>query len=59
MIMHLSARLAWQVDGWNGRICKHPASNTYCVGSASYHGAMIAEQRDLEWAKEHAGRCAA
>ncbi|MFI5454095.1 MAG: AAA family ATPase [Isosphaerales bacterium] len=57
MTMHLSARVAWHMDGWNGRICRDPAANTYCVGSASYPGEMIAEQRDLEWEKTNAGRC--
>jgi hypothetical protein len=45
------------MDGWNGRICKDPSANTYCVGSASYPGEMIAEQRDLEWEQRTAGRC--
>jgi exodeoxyribonuclease V alpha subunit len=47
MSTHLSARVAWHMDGWNGRVCRDPASNTYCVGSASYPGDLIAEQRNL------------
>ncbi len=49
MVMHISARVAWHMDGWNGHICQDPASNTYCVGSASYPGEWIAEHRDLAW----------
>jgi hypothetical protein len=45
------------MDGWNGRICSDPVANTYCVGSASYPGEMIAEQRNLGWEQKHAGRC--
>ena len=49
MANHISARLAWHQDGWNGHICKKPQSNTFCVGSASYPGELIGEIRDLEW----------
>lgn len=55
MTTHISARLAWHMDGWNGSICKNPADNTYCVGQHSYPGALIAENRDLEWEQENAG----
>jgi len=24
MAMHMSLRLAWHSDGWNGHICKNP-----------------------------------
>jgi exodeoxyribonuclease V alpha subunit len=56
MATHLSARLAWHDDGWNGHICKKPAENTYCVGCYSYPGQMIAERRDLQWEKSKAGQ---
>ena len=48
MAMHMSLRLAWHGDGWNGHICKKPCENVYCVGQHSYPGEMIAEQRDLD-----------
>lgn len=53
--MHMSLRLAWHNDGWNGRVCEKPTENTYCVGCASYPGELIKEQRDLAWEKKHAG----
>ncbi|WP_444934145.1 ATP-dependent DNA helicase [Microbulbifer sp. JTAC008] len=56
MASHLTLRLAWHNDGWNGRICEKPEQNTYCVGCASYPGDQIREQRDLEWEKVNAGR---
>ena len=58
MPIHLTARLAWHDDGWNGHVCRNPAANTYCVGCHSYPGQMIAERRDLEWEKhpDHAGK---
>ncbi len=46
---HISARLAWHDDGWNGHVCRHPKRNTYCVGSSSYPGDVIGQERDLEW----------
>ncbi len=49
MINHLSLRLAWHNDGWNGHICTDPKSNTYCVGSHSYPGDVISTERNLEW----------
>jgi exodeoxyribonuclease V alpha subunit len=53
---HLTARLAWHDDGWNGHICRKPVENTYCVGCYSYPGQMIAERRDLAWEQAHAGQ---
>lgn len=47
MTTHLSARLAWHMDGWEGRPCQDPATNCYCVGPHSYPGEMIKEQRQL------------
>lgn len=46
--MHLTARLAWHDSGWNGAICKQPECNTYCVGSRSHPGDLIARQRDTD-----------
>lgn len=56
-MFHLSARLAWHLDGWNGRICSNPAANTYCVGPYSYPGTMIADRRDIEWEQANKGQC--
>ncbi len=55
MPTHLTARLAWHNDGWNGAICKAPEMNTYCVGCKSYPGDVIARERDLEIEKRLAG----
>lgn len=45
MTVHVSVRLAWHLDGWNGRICSNPAANTFCVGQYSYPGDMIGKRR--------------
>lgn len=59
MAAHMSLRLAWHGDGWNGHICKKPCENVYCVGQHSYPGDMIAGQRDLEFEAAHAGESCA
>jgi len=57
MTNHVSARVAWHMDGWNGHICRNPAANTYCVGQHSYPSVVIAENRNLEWEQANSGRC--
>ena len=57
MTIHMSARVAWHMDGWNGHVCQNPAANTYCVGTHSYPGEMIAERRDLALEILDAGKC--
>ncbi len=59
MTTHMTLRLAWHNDGWNGRICQQPEKNTYCVGCASYPGELIREKRDLDWEKNHRGEAIA
>ncbi|MBI9050769.1 MAG: AAA family ATPase [Anaerolineaceae bacterium] len=48
MTVHISARLAWHDNGWNGCVCKNPANNTYCIGQFSFLGELISERRDLD-----------
>ena len=55
MATHLTARLAWHDNGWNGAICRQPASNSYCVGRHSYPGDVIARQRDTSREIANAG----
>lgn len=59
MPTHISARLAWHMDGWNGHICTKPGRNTFCVGPHSYPGDKIKSNRKLEWeeSKAVAGKC--
>lgn len=49
---HISLRLAWHDEGWNGHICKNPRANTHCVGQHSYPGDLISHSRDLEWEEQ-------
>jgi exodeoxyribonuclease V alpha subunit len=56
MGVHLSARLAWHMDGWDGHVCTKPEANTYCVGNYSFPGDQIRETRDLKWERARAGK---
>ncbi|MDE1467159.1 ATP-dependent DNA helicase [Aurantiacibacter sp. D1-12] len=56
MTTHLTARVAWHDDGWNGRVCAKPEQNTYCVGLRSYPGDVIHRERDLEQETKCAGK---
>lgn len=56
MTSHITVRLAWHNDGWNGHVCKKPEKNVYCVGCHSYPGEMIREKRDLDWEQAEAGK---
>jgi exodeoxyribonuclease V alpha subunit len=49
-VKHLSARLAWHDNGWNGHLCKEPNKNIYCSGRYSFPGDVIGEYKvaDLE-----------
>jgi hypothetical protein len=31
MIHHLNVRVAWHDDRWNGRICRRPSENSFCL----------------------------
>lgn len=59
MTTHLSARMAWHMDGWNGHICQKPAFNHYCIGPHSYPGQKIRENRDLDTEQVFAGKSCA
>ncbi len=56
MATHLSARLAWHMDGWNGHICQDPARNHHCIGPHSYPGHEIRNNRNLAWETSVAGK---
>jgi hypothetical protein len=56
MAMHITARVAWHDNGWDGRICERPELNSYCVGCQSYPGDVIARERRLESEVANAGK---
>lgn len=52
-MQHLSARLAWHDNGWNGHLCKKPKKNIYCSGRYSFPGDMIGEYKDADLEEEN------
>ena len=55
MAVHMSIRLAWHDNGWNGHICQKPRENSYCIGQYSYPSDLIASIRDLDFEITHCG----
>ena len=56
MAKHISVRMAWHDNGWNGAICKNPKANTYCIGRFSYPGDAISSNRDVHWEQSVCGK---
>ncbi len=48
MATHISVRMAWHDNKWNGHICKDPQNNFYCTGTHSLLSARIARDKDME-----------
>lgn len=47
-IKHLCLRMAWHDNKWDGKICKSPADNDFCVGEYSLLSDRIRRRRDLK-----------
>jgi exodeoxyribonuclease V alpha subunit len=56
MTSHLTARLAWHDDGWDGYVCRKPECNTYCIGAQSFPGDVVFRERKLAIEKKNAGK---
>lgn len=56
MAKHISIRMAWHDNGWNGAICKNPKANTYCIGRFSYPGDAISINRNVDWEQSVCGK---
>ena len=54
--MHLTVRMAWHDNNWNGKICADPEQNFYCVGTHSLLAKRIATNRNLEKETENKNR---
>ena len=54
--MHLTVRMAWHDNNWDGRICQDPKSNTYCIGSNSLLSNRLRKNRDLDLEIKNAGK---
>jgi hypothetical protein len=47
MARHLTVRMAWHDNKWNGKICKDPESNWYCCGTHSLLSSRIERGKDV------------
>lgn len=56
MPQHMTVRMAWHDNNWDGRVCKEPEKNHYCVGSHSLLSERLARKRDLEIESKNAGK---
>jgi exodeoxyribonuclease V alpha subunit len=46
---HITVRMAWHDNNWDGQICQDPETNTYCVGAHSLLSGRIEKKRKLEF----------
>lgn len=51
---HLTARLSWHDDKWNGNICRHPKENGSCTAPNSLLSERVARRKNSELEAEHA-----
>jgi len=54
--MHLTVRMAWHDNNWNGKVCQNPAGNTYCTGAHSLLSGRIEKKKDIEKEEEFKGQ---
>jgi exodeoxyribonuclease V alpha subunit len=45
--MHLTVRMAWHDNGWDGRVCLNPQANTYCSGAHSLLSGRIEKKKNV------------
>ena len=48
VVKHVTVRFAWHDNKWNGKICKNPEKNVYCIGNYSLLSPRIQRRIDPE-----------
>ena len=51
--MHLTVRMAWHDNNWNGCVCGNPEENSYCVGTHSLLSGRLERDRNLSFEKDN------
>lgn len=46
--MHLTVRMAWHDNNWDGKVCCNPEANTYCTGAHSLLSGRIEKKKDVQ-----------
>ena len=54
--MHLTVRMAWHDNNWDGTVCKDPKRNVYCVGNSSLLSERLSKKRNLDIEIKNAGK---
>jgi len=54
MSRHITIRMAWHDNGWNGRLCKNPSQNTYCIGNHSLLSDRLRRRKNTEIEQDNA-----
>lgn len=47
--MHLTVRMAWHDNNWDGKVCCNPVGNTYCTGAHSLLSGRIEKKKNTEF----------
>jgi exodeoxyribonuclease V alpha subunit len=55
-VSHVTLRVAWHDNKWNGRICNDPENNTYCNGFHSLLSERIRKRKDENMEQEIANK---
>ncbi len=55
-VSHVTLRVAWHDNKWNGRICNNPENNTYCNGFNSLLSERIRKRKDESMDQEIANK---
>jgi len=53
---HLTVRIAWHDNNWDGTVCQEPEKNYYCVGSNSLLSERLKRKRNLDIESQNAGK---
>jgi len=54
--MHLTVRMAWHDNEWDGRVCQNPCANTYCSGAHSLLSGRIEKKKNTDLEQEKKGQ---
>jgi|Wag4MinimDraft_11_1082651.scaffolds.fasta_scaffold00868_4 exodeoxyribonuclease V alpha subunit len=54
--MHVTVRVAWHDNKWNGKVCNKPEENIYCIDNYSLLSSRIQRRRDLNLEQDTAGK---
>lgn len=47
--MHLTVRMAWHDNNWDGKVCCDPEGNTYCTGAHSLLSGRIEKKKNTKF----------